>query len=79
MAKTKENIFSTYLGKTNKELMVLLNDEMSSLFDMRMKHKTGQMNETHNLKLARKKIAQIKSLFNLRISRKTQVVNNLGF
>tara|TARA_B100001939_G_C16763166_1_gene539207 strand:- start:232 stop:453 length:222 start_codon:yes stop_codon:yes gene_type:complete len=72
MAKTKENIFSTYLGKTNKELMVLLNDEMSSLFDMRMKHKTGQMNETHNLKLARKKIAQIKTAMNVNKERENQ-------
>ena len=72
MAKTKENIFSTYLGKTTKELMVLLNDEMSSLFDMRMKHKTGQMNETHNLKLARKKIAQIKTAMNVNKERENQ-------
>jgi large subunit ribosomal protein L29 len=72
MAKTKENIFSTYLGKTNKELMMLLNDEMSSLFDMRMKHKTGQMNETHNLKLARKKIAQIKTAMNVNKERENQ-------
>ena len=72
MAKTKENTFSTYLGKTNKELMVLLNDEMSSLFDMRMKHKTGQMNETHNLKLARKKIAQIKTAMNVNKERDNQ-------
>ena len=73
MAKTKENIFSTYLGKTNKELMMLLNDEMSSLFDMRMKHKTGQMNETHNLKLARKKIAQIKTAMNVNKERENQL------
>ena len=72
MAKTKENIFSTYLGKTNKELMVILNDEMSSLFDMRMKHKTGQMNETHNLKLARKKIAQIKTAMNANKAKEEQ-------
>ena len=72
MAKTKENTFSTYLGKTNKELMMLLNDEMSSLFDMRMKHKTGQMNETHNLKLARKKIAQIKTAMNVNKERENQ-------
>ena len=72
MAKTKENTFSTYLGKPNKELMVLLNDEMSSLFDMRMKHKTGQMNETHNLKLARKKIAQIKTAMNVNKERENQ-------
>ena len=72
MAKTKENTFSTYLGKTNKELMVLLNDEMSSLFDMRMKHKTGQMNETHNLKIARKKIARIKTAMNVNKERDNQ-------
>ena len=72
MAKTKENIFSTYLGTPNKELMVVLNDEMSSLFDMRMKHKTGQMNETHNLKLARKKIAQIKTAMNVNKEKENQ-------
>ena len=72
MAKTKENTFSTYLVKTNKELMVLLNDEMSSLFDMQMKHKTGQMNETHNLKIARKKIAQIKTAMNVHKAKKEQ-------
>ena len=52
--------------------MVLLNDEMSSLFDMRMKHKTGQMNETHNLKLARKKIAQIKTAMNANKAKEEQ-------
>ena len=72
MAKTKENTFSTLLGKTNKELIVLLNDEMSSLFDMQMKHKTGQMNETHNLKNARKKIAQIKTAMNVHKAKKEQ-------
>ena len=72
MAKTKENIFSTYLGNTNKELLVVLNDERSSLFDRRMKHKTGQMNETHNLKLARKKIAQIKTAMNANKAKEEQ-------
>jgi len=72
MAKTKENTFNTFLGKTYKELTMLLNDEMSSLFDMRMKHKTGQMNETHNLKLARKKIAQIKTAMNVNKAKKEQ-------
>ena len=52
--------------------MVLLNDEMSSLFDMRMKHKTGQMNETHNLKLTRKKIAQIKTAMNANKAKEEQ-------
>ena len=72
MAKTKENTFNTFLGKTYKELTMLLNDEMSSLFDMQMKHKTGQMNETHNLKLARKKIAQIKTAMNVNKAKKEQ-------
>ena len=72
MAKTKENTFNTFLGKTYKELTMLLNDEMSSLFDMQMKHKTGQMNETHNLKLARKKIAQIKTAMNVHKAKKEQ-------
>ena len=72
MAKTKENTFNTFLGKTYKELTMLLNDEMSSLFDMQMKHKTGQMNETHNLKIARKKIAQIKTAMNVNKAKKEQ-------
>jgi len=45
---------------------------MSSLFDMRMKHKTGQMNETHNLKLTRKKIAQIKTAMNANKAKEEQ-------
>ena len=33
-------------------------------FTLRIKHKTGQLNETNQLTLARKKIAKIKTLMN---------------
>jgi len=33
-------------------------------FNLRIKHKTGQLNETNQLTLARKKIAKIKTLMN---------------
>jgi len=33
-------------------------------FNLRIKHKTGQLNETNQLGIARKKIAKIKTLMN---------------
>ena len=33
-------------------------------FNLRIKHKTGQLNETNQLGIARKKIAKIKTLIN---------------
>ena len=33
-------------------------------FNLRIKHKTGQLNETNHLGIARKKIAKIKTLMN---------------
>ena len=43
-----------------------LNQELASVraeqFTMRIKHKTGQLNETNLLKYTRKKIARIKTL-----------------
>ena len=35
-----------------------------SQFNLRIKHKTGQLNETNQLTLVRKKIAKIKTLMN---------------
>ena len=43
-----------------------LNQELASVraeqFTMRIKHKTGQLNETNLLKITRRKIARIKTL-----------------
>ena len=33
-------------------------------FNLRIKHKTGQLNETNQLGIARKKVAKIKTLMN---------------
>lgn len=45
-----------------------LNQELASVraeqFTMRIKHKTGQLNETNQLTLVRKRIAKIKTLMN---------------
>ena len=45
-----------------------LNQELASVraeqFTMRIKHKTGQLNETSELMKVRKKIAQIKTIMN---------------
>ena len=45
-----------------------LNQELASVraeqFTMRIKHKTGQLNETNELMKVRKKIAQIKTIMN---------------
>ena len=59
----------------NKELQELrkknidqLNAELEATrqeqFNLRIKHKTGQLNETNQLTIARKKIAKIKTLMN---------------
>ncbi|MDB2569569.1 50S ribosomal protein L29 [Gammaproteobacteria bacterium] len=59
----------------NKELLELrkknfeqLNAELVATrqeqFNLRIKHKTGQLNETNQLGIARKKIAKIKTLMN---------------
>jgi len=59
----------------NKELLELrkknleqLNSELIATrqeqFNLRIKHKTGQLNETNKLNVSRKKIARIKTLMN---------------
>ena len=59
----------------NKELQELRNKNFEQLnaelvatrqeqFNLRIKHKTGQLNETNQLGIARKKIAKIKTLMN---------------
>ena len=59
----------------NKELLELrkknleqLNSELIATrqeqFNLRIKHKTGQLNETNQINVSRKKIARIKTLMN---------------
>lgn len=50
--------------KSVDELQVALNDELKQQFKLRMQLATGQLNESHLVKLARKNIARIKTAIN---------------
>ena len=56
------------LADLRKKNLVQLNAELMSVresqFGLRIKHKTGQLNETSELKKSRRKIAMIKTLIN---------------
>jgi len=51
-------------GKKILELEKLVLEIRENQFKNRMKHKTGQLNESHLLTADRKKIAQIKTVIN---------------
>ncbi|MDA7796452.1 50S ribosomal protein L29 [Gammaproteobacteria bacterium] len=51
-------------GKNIKDLEGLVLEVRENQFKNRMKHKTGQLNESHLLTADRKKIAQIKTVIN---------------
>ena len=48
------------IDQLNAELVATRQEQ----FNLRIKHKTGQLNETNQLTIARKKIAKIKTLMN---------------
>ena len=50
--------------KDIKALKNMLLEARESQFKNRMKHKTGQLNESHLITIERKKIAQIKTIIN---------------
>ena len=50
--------------KNMEQLDAELTATRQAQFTLRIKHKTGQLNETNQLTLARKKIAKIKTLMN---------------
>ena len=50
--------------KDVKALESLVLEIRENKFKNRMKHKTGQLNESHMLTIDRKKIAQIKTIIN---------------
>ena len=56
------------LADLRKKSLEQLNAELisarESQFGLRIKHRTGQLNETSELKKVRKKIAQIKTVIN---------------
>ena len=51
-------------GKKIAELEQIVLEIRENQFKNRMKHKTGQLNESHLLTVDRKKIAQIKTVIN---------------
>jgi len=51
-------------GKNIKDLEGLVLEVRENQFKNRIKHKTGQLNESHLLTADRKKIAQIKTVIN---------------
>ena len=59
---------SKELGDLRKKNLEKLDAELvsarESQFGLRIKHRTGQLNETSELKKVRKKIAQIKTVIN---------------
>lgn len=50
--------------KSVDELKAALGDELKSQFKLRMQHATGQLNESHKVKQARRNIARIKTVIN---------------
>ena len=60
MSKELADLRKKNLEKLDAELV----SARESQFGLRIKHRTGQLNETSELKKVRKKIAQIKSVIN---------------
>ena len=60
MSKELADLRKKNLEKLNTELV----SARESQFGLRIKHRTGQLNETSELKKVRKKIAQIKTVIN---------------
>jgi len=60
MSKELADLRKKDLEKLDAELI----SARESQFGLRIKHKTGQLNETSELKKVRKKIAQIKTVIN---------------
>jgi large subunit ribosomal protein L29 len=50
--------------KSVDELKAALGDELKSQFKLRMQHATGQLNESHKVKQARRNIARLKTVIN---------------
>ena len=60
MNKEVQEIRKKNIDQLNAELVATRQEQ----FNLRIKHKTGQLNETNQLTIARKKIAKIKTLMN---------------
>ena len=60
MNKVLQELRKKDIDQLNAELVATRQEQ----FNLRIKHKTGQLNETNQLTIARKKIAKIKTLMN---------------
>ena len=60
MNKELQELRKKNFEQLNAELVATRQEQ----FNLRIKHKTGQLNETNQLGIARKKIAKIKTLLN---------------
>ncbi len=60
MNKELQELRKKNFEQLNAELVATRQEQ----FNLRIKHKTGQLNETNQLGIARKKIAKIKTLIN---------------
>ena len=60
--------------KDVKALESLLLETRENQFKNRMKHKTGQLNESHLITIDRKKIAQIKTIINEKKSESDELI-----
>ena len=60
MNKELQELRKKNIDQLNAELVASRQEQ----FNLRIKHKTGQLNETNQLTIARKKIAKIKTLMN---------------
>jgi large subunit ribosomal protein L29 len=60
MNKELQDLRKKNLEQLDAELLATREEQ----FNLRIKHKTGQLNETNQLESARKKIARIKTLMN---------------
>ncbi|NCX34182.1 MAG: 50S ribosomal protein L29 [Proteobacteria bacterium] len=60
MNKELQDLRKKNLEQLDAELLATRQEQ----FNLRIKHKTGQLNETNQLGSARKKIARIKTLMN---------------
>ena len=58
MNKELQELRKKNIDQLNAELVATRQEQ----FNLRIKHKTGQLNETNQLTIARKKIAKIKTL-----------------
>ena len=56
--------------KNTEELNSVLLDELEAQFKLRMKRSTGQLNESHEMKIARRNVARIKTVLNEKANEK---------